>query len=171
MNQPDMNLPPEHEPLDTTGPFAEPQAPLSQESIPLTRPIQENFYDALGGEAAFYSIVREFYSRVQRDELLWPMYPAHDLEGAIDRLAKFFIQYWGGPTHYSQERGHPRLRMRHNAFQVTPTARDHWLEHMTAAIELQKLAPLYEATFLDYIGRAARMLVNSAEAPTTETSS
>src|SRR5690606_1501276 len=121
------------------------------------------FYEAVGGQAVFESIVRDFYRRVVEDEVLWPMYPQHDLEGAIDRLTKFFIQYWGGPNWYSQERGHPRLMMRHQAFKVNPEARDHWLMHMTAAIQAENLAPLYEETFLDYVGRAARMLVNTFE--------
>ncbi|HRN29626.1 MAG TPA: globin, partial [Terrimesophilobacter sp.] len=88
-----------------------------------------SFYDQIGGSDTFDRLVRRFYEGVQTDEVLWPMYPAHDLEGAIRRLSLFLQQYWGGPGAYSAERGHPRLRMRHAAFKVNPDARDRWLHH------------------------------------------
>lgn len=139
----------------------EPQLPLSQKEIPNRRPIPESFYESVGGAEVFERIVRDFYSRVVEDDVLWPMYPQHDLEGAIDRLSKFLIQFWGGPGWYSAERGHPRLRMRHFAFKVNPLARDRWLLHMNAAIRAEQLPPIYEESFLDYVDRAARMLVNT----------
>ncbi len=83
--------------------------------------------------------MRKFYEGVQTDEVLWPMYPAEDLEGAIQRLTGFLEQYWGGPSTYSEERGHPRLRMRHLPFKVNPDARDRWLRHMRAAVDSLEL--------------------------------
>ena len=80
----------------------------------------QSFFDAVGGHATFEAIVREFYEGVAADSVLRPMYPEDDLEGAIDRLTLFLEQYWGGPTTYSDTRGHPRLRMRHQPFQRQP---------------------------------------------------
>jgi hemoglobin len=91
------------------------------------------------------------------------MYPEHDLEGAIHRLSTFLIQYWGGPTTYGDERGHPRLRMRHAAFRVNPAARDRWLLHMRAAVDTLKLSPLHDATLWAYLERAAHAMVNTFE--------
>lgn len=121
------------------------------------------FYDDIGGEATFRTLVERFYAGVRTDELLWPMYPADDLDGAIHRLATFLAQYWGGPSTYSAERGHPRLRMRHAPFPVTPSAREAWLAHMSAAVRSLGLAPLQEATLLDYLERAAHAMVNTPE--------
>jgi hemoglobin len=91
------------------------------------------------------------------------MYPADDLEGAIWRLSSFLQQYFGGPTTYSDERGHPRLRMRHAAFHVNPDARQRWLGHMRRAVDSLKLAPLDEAELWDYLERAALSMVNTFE--------
>ena len=89
------------------------------------------------------------------------LYPEEDLEPAIQRLTGFLEQYWGGPTTYSQQRGHPRLRMRHNPFKVNPDARDRWLRHMEAAVDSLDLAPLQRATLWDYLERAAHAMVNT----------
>jgi hemoglobin len=89
------------------------------------------------------------------------MYPEDELEGAIWRLTAFLEQYWGGPGTYSEQRGHPRLRMRHNAFAVTPEARDHWLAHMTVAVDSLGLAPMDREELMDYLDRAAQAMVNS----------
>lgn len=126
-------------------------------------PVGGSFWEAVGGHDTFERIVRRFYVGVQTDELLWPMYPAEDLEGAIWRLTAFLEQYWGGPTTYSEERGHPRLRMRHQPFRVTPSARDAWLRHMRAAIDEEALSPLHENMLWDYLERAAHAMVNAAE--------
>jgi hemoglobin len=84
----------------------------------------------------FERLVDEFYDGVATDEVLLPLYPeAPDLTGARHRLTLFLAQYWGGPTTYMEERGHPRLRMRHLPFHVGPLERDHWLVHMAAAVE------------------------------------
>ena len=122
-----------------------------------------SFFDQIGGSETFDRLVRRFYEGVQTDELLWPMYPAHDLEGAISRLSLFLQQYWGGPNTYSAERGHPRLRMRHAAFTVNPDARDRWLHHMREAVDSLELPPLQHATLWDYLDRAAHSLVNTFE--------
>ncbi|RFA22106.1 globin [Subtercola boreus] len=121
------------------------------------------FYEQIGGRPTFEKLVRTFYSGVAADPVLVAMYPEEDLEGAIQRLTGFLEQYWGGPTTYSQERGHPRLRMRHNPFKVNPDARDRWLTHMRAAVDSLQLAPLQDATLWDYLERAAHAMVNTFE--------
>ncbi len=122
-----------------------------------------SFWAEVGGRATFEGIVRRFYEGVRTDEVLWPMYPEHDLEGAIQRLTMFLEQYWGGPGTYSEQRGHPRLRIRHQPFPVTPTARDAWLRHMRAAVDEADLSPMHESMLWDYLDRAAHALVNTAE--------
>lgn len=120
-------------------------------------------FDEVGGMDAFEELARRFYDDVQADEVLWPMYPKEDLEGAIWRLSRFLGQYWGGPTTYSEQRGHPRLRMRHAPFHVNPDARDRWLKHMTAAVESMEFPPIIRAQMLDYFDRAATAMVNTFE--------
>lgn len=124
---------------------------------------QGNFWQEVGGRATFEKLVRKFYEGVQTDDVLWPMYPEDDLEGAIQRLTGFLEQYWGGPGTYSQERGHPRLRMRHNPFKVNPDARDRWLRHMRVAVDSLELPPLQDATLWAYLDRAAHAMVNTFE--------
>lgn len=121
----------------------------------------ESFWHQVGGRPTFERLVRRFYEGVRGDEALWPMYPEDDLEGAVQRLTGFLEQYWGGPGTYSEERGHPRLRMRHMPFTVTPEARDHWLAHMRTAVDELGLSPLHEATLWDYLERAAHAMVNA----------
>lgn len=121
------------------------------------------FYEQVGGHETFDLLVRRFYEGVAADPVLKPMYPDDDMEGAIWRLTTFLEQYWGGPGTYSEQRGHPRLRMRHNPFHVNPDARDRWLGHMRAAVESLTLAPLHEATLWDYLERAAFAMVNTFE--------
>src|SRR5699024_555130 len=91
---------------------------------------KDTFYDAVGGEPTFVKLVNRFYREVAADEILRPMYPEEDLTGAEERLRLFLIQYWGGPTTYSQQRGHPRLRMRHVPYTIGPIERDAWLRCM-----------------------------------------
>ncbi len=121
------------------------------------------FYDQVGGHETFVRLVDRFYAGVAQDELLRPMYPEADLAPARERLLMFLEQYWGGPTTYSEQRGHPRLRMRHAAFRITPAARDRWLALMRAAVEELALPPLQEATLWDYLDRAATAMVNTLE--------
>ena len=124
--------------------------------------VQGNFWEQVGGRATFEKLVRAFYDGVQSDDVLWPMYPSEDLEGAIQRLTGFLEQYWGGPGTYSEERGHPRLRMRHMPFKVNPLARDRWLLHMRAALDTLELPPLQDATLWAYLDRAAHAMVNTS---------
>jgi hemoglobin len=126
-------------------------------------PVGSNFWREVGGRATFEKLVRAFYDGVQTDEVLWPMYPQEDLEGAIQRLTGFLEQYWGGPGTYSEHRGHPRLRIRHAPFKVNPDARDRWLHHMKAAVATLHLSPLHENMLWDYLERAAHAMVNTHE--------
>ncbi len=115
----------------------------------------------MGGRETFEKLVRVFYQGVADDPLLRDMYPEEDLKPAERRLVLFLEQYWGGPNTYSQERGHPRLRMRHVPYKVNPEARDAWLKHMRAGVDALGLAPMYESMLWDYLERAAHSLVNS----------
>jgi hemoglobin len=121
------------------------------------------FYDEIGGSATIRAIVARFYEGVATDEVLRPLYPEDDLGPAEERFAMFLEQYWGGPTTYSEQRGHPRLRMRHAPFAVTPTAKDHWLTHFRAALDESSLTPEQDAQFWDYVTHAAQFMVNSIE--------
>ena len=126
--------------------------------------VQGNFWEQIGGRPTFEKLVRKFYEGIATDEVLLPMYPEHpDLEGAIQRLTGFLEQYWGGPATYSEERGHPRLRLRHQPFTVNPDARDRWLTHMRAAVDSLALSPLHDATLWAYLDRAAHAMVNTFE--------
>lgn len=122
---------------------------------------QQTVFDAAGGHETFARLVDAFYAGVAADDYLIAMYPdGHELEGAKHRLQTFLEQYFGGPTTYSQERGHPRLRMRHMPFPVTPTAREHWLRHMRAALDSVALPPLIDSMMWDYFERAATAMIN-----------
>ena len=127
-------------------------------------PVGSNFWREVGGRATFEKLVRTFYEGVRGDDVLWPMYPEDDLEGAVQRLTGFLEQYWGGPGTYSEERGHPRLRIRHSPFKVNPEARDRWLLHMRAAVDELELSPLQDNMLWDYLERAAHAMVNTHEA-------
>jgi hemoglobin len=127
------------------------------------QPRQVTFYEAMGGEPTFRRLVAGFYGRVAGDEVLRAIYPEPDLSGAEERLRLFLIQYWGGPTTYSERRGHPRLRMRHQPFAVTPAARDRWLRHMRASLDEVGLPPNLDATLWEYLRTAAEAMVNTAD--------
>jgi hemoglobin len=124
---------------------------------------QGSFYEAIGGEPAFRKLVDEFYAGVADDPLLRPLYPEADLGPAADRLRMFLIQYWGGPGTYSQQRGHPKLRVRHAPFRVGPAERDAWLRHMRVAVDSLGLPPDQDRTLWDYLERAAYFMVNTLE--------
>ena len=119
------------------------------------------FYDEVGGYATFERIVDGFYREVALDPVLRPMYPEEDLEPAAERFTLFLVQYWGGPTTYSERRGHPRLRLRHQPFPVDPDARDRWLRCMRTSLDEVQLSPLHDATLWDYLERAAYAMVNT----------
>jgi len=91
-------------------------------------------YDRVGGMSFFERLVGRFYEGIATDAVVRPLYPEEDLAGARHRLTLFLAQYWGGPRTYDEERGHPRLRMRHFPFAIGPAERDRWLIHMRAAI-------------------------------------
>ena len=122
---------------------------------------QQSFYDAVGGRKTFATIVDVFYAHVAEDEDFRAMYPEPDLEPAKERLLMFLEQYWGGPRTYQEQRGHPRLRMRHMPFAVDAEARDKWLRFMRAGVDAAELSPLHEQILWDYLERAAHSMVNS----------
>ena len=122
------------------------------------------FYDAVGGEATFHTIVARFYELVRDDEVLRPLYPEDELDAAEDRLRMFLEQYWGGPRTYSDQRGHPRLRMRHAPFRIGPIERDAWLRCMhtaVASIDSATLDDEHRRELLAYLEMAAQAMVNS----------
>lgn len=120
----------------------------------------DTFYAAVGGESTFRRLVEKFYEGVAQDPVLRPLYPEEDLGPAADRLRMFLVQYWGGPGTYSQQRGHPRLRMRHVHFAIGERERDAWLAHMRVALDTVDLAPAYEQVLWDYLSSAADSLRN-----------
>jgi hemoglobin len=115
---------------------------------------------ALIGEAGLTRLVAAFYRRVPQDDILGPMYPAHDLEGSEQRLRDFLIYRFGGPPRYIDERGHPRLRVRHAPFEVNPAARDRWMQLMTAAIEEAAFPAEADQFVRSFLGDIATFLIN-----------
>lgn len=122
---------------------------------------EQTFYDAVGGAPTFERLVHAFYEGVAEDPELRALYPEEDLGPAERRLRMFLEQYFGGPTTYSQERGHPRLRMRHVPYAVTMDQRNRWLKHMLAAMETVDIPATHAEAMHDYFVRAADMLVNA----------
>ncbi len=121
-----------------------------------------SFYEQIGGHDTIELIVRVFYEGVADDDVLRPLYPEADLGPAEERFRMFLEQYWGGPTTYSQQRGHPRLRMRHAPFEVNMLARDRWLLHFRAGLDAADLSPEHDAQFWAYVEHAATFMVNTA---------
>ena len=122
---------------------------------------QATVYDRVGGMAFFEALVDRFYEGVADDPVLLPLYPEpHDLAPARRRLTLFLAQYWGGPSDYSDERGHPRLRMRHAPFSIGGEERDRWLVHMRAAVASLDPPPDIERALLDYFDMAAESMRN-----------
>jgi hemoglobin len=117
-------------------------------------------YEAIGGEPTFRRLVARFYEGVASDPVLRPLYPEPDLAGAEERLRLFLIQYWGGPTTYSDWRGHPRLRMRHAPFPIGNAERDAWLRHMTDAVDSLELPGELREPLMTYLTNAAQAMVN-----------
>jgi hemoglobin len=122
--------------------------------------MDETLYEQMGGAPFFTQLVTGFYDGIKSDPVLKPMYPEDDLDGAIHRLTMFLSQYWGGPTDYSAERGHPRLRMRHNVFPIDSDARDRWLTHMSNSLAKLELEPHLRDQLWTYLVTAAHSLVN-----------
>ncbi|MEV1291869.1 globin [Pseudonocardia sp. NPDC049635] len=121
----------------------------------------QNFYAEVGGAPVFRRIVHRFYEEVARDDVLRPMYPEEDLGPAEDRLRMFLEQYWGGPRTYSEQRGHPRLRMRHAPFTIGPIERDAWLRCMRIAVDEEDLSPEHREQLWNYLQYAALSMQNS----------
>ena len=121
----------------------------------------ESLYEAVGGEPVFRQLVERFYEGVALDPILRPLYPDEDLTAAKDHLRMFLEQYWGGPTTYSEQRGHPRLRMRHAGWVIGPRERDAWLSHMRAAVDGLDVADEARAAIWEHVERAAHTLVNA----------
>ena len=122
--------------------------------------LSRSVYELAGGEETFRLLVRRFYARVATDPILRAVYPDEDLSGATERLTLFLIQYWGGPTTYSDQRGHPRLRMRHQPFVIGQAERDAWLGHMKTAVDSLDLAPAVRKALLDYFETASTAMIN-----------
>ena len=120
---------------------------------------KQTAYERWGGQPFFTALVDRFYEGVVTDPVLRPMYP-EDLTESKAHLALFLAQYWGGPRDYSDQRGHPRLRMRHAPFPIGSVAADAWLRHMTDAVVAAGLAPADEEELLGYLTMAARSLIN-----------
>jgi len=117
-------------------------------------------YERVGGTPFFTALVDHFYDGVADDTVLRPLYPEEDLGPARLRLRDFLVQYWGGPTTYSDRRGHPRLRMRHAPFVIAEAERDRWLHHMQAAVEAMSPAPAEREELLTYFAMAAEAMRN-----------
>jgi hemoglobin len=125
-----------------------------------TLPSARTFYDEVGGGPTFTRLVARFYAGVRTDPVLAPLYPQDDWDGAEARLRGFLEQYWGGPNTYSQQRGHPRLRMRHAPFAIGPAEREAWLAHMHEAVHSIGLTPEQAATLWGYLEMAALSMQN-----------
>ena len=118
-----------------------------------------SLYERVGGQAWFDALVDRFYEGVETDPVLRPLYP-EDLEPGKHHLALFLAQYWGGPGTYSEERGHPRLRMRHFPFPVGSLQRGRWLLHMTSAVEANTPEGEIREALLNYFTTASEHLLN-----------
>lgn len=119
-------------------------------------------YEAVGGMDFFDRLVDAFYRRVEADPDLLALYPEpDDLAGARERLRLFLAQYWGGPTTYSEQRGHPRLRMRHAPYPIDAAARDRWLAAMRGALDELDPPPAIRFRFDSYFDMAADAMVNT----------
>ncbi len=127
----------------------------------------QSVYQLLGGEEPLRLLVEAFYDKVEVDPILRPMYPA-DLVESKRRLFLFLVQFFGGPTRYSEERGHPRLRMRHFPFAIDRQARDHWLEHMCAAIDETGIEEPARSMMREYFDRSSAFLINQSDSSEIE---
>ncbi|MDP3714530.1 MAG: globin [Mycobacteriales bacterium] len=125
--------------------------------------MSESLFDRVGGEPVFRRVVDRFYDAVALDPVLRPLYPEQDLGPARDRLRMFLVQYWGGPGTYSEQRGHPRLRMRHATWVIGERERDHWLTHMRAAVDAEGLEPQAHEAVWQHLERAAHSLLNAPQ--------
>jgi hemoglobin len=125
-----------------------------------SNPNQSSFYDRIGGHQTFENLASHFYALVTQDPILRPMYPKEDLGAAARRLMMFLEQYWGGPKTYGEERGHPRLRMRHAEFHIDEAARIAWLRCMKSAVDEIEAEQSLKDELWSYLEGAAQFLVN-----------
>jgi len=116
-------------------------------------------HEYVGGDDFFIELVARFYAGVEADPLLRPMYP-DDLADSQAHLAGFLIQFWGGPQTYSEQRGHPRLRMRHFPFAIADAEAAAWYAHMAAAVDSMSLDDVVRPVLLEYFARAANAMIN-----------
>ena len=116
-------------------------------------------YDLVGGDAPFFALAAAFYRRIDKESALRGMFP-DDLSGPIERMALFLIQYFGGPGTYSDQRGHPRLRMRHIPFRIDRKARDIWVGHMLAALDEIEVPEPARVAMHDYFEQGATFMIN-----------
>ena len=122
-----------------------------------------NYYELFGGEAFFSDLTSQFYAHVATNEILRPMYPESDMKGAARRLQMFLEQYWGGPSTYSVQRGHPRLRMRHAPFHIATPEHDAWLQCMHAAVIDLDIAEELKEELWTYFQYAAHSMKNQPD--------
>ncbi len=115
---------------------------------------------SLIGEDGFRRLIGAFYKQIPGDDLLGPMYPAHDLAGAEERLRDFLIFRFGGPQKYIEERGHPRLRMRHVPFVIGQTERNRWIQLMNNAFAEAALPPEAESMLREFFSGVATFMIN-----------
>ena len=113
------------------------------------------------GEDGIARLIASFYSQIAADDILGPMYPAEDLAGAEQRLRDFLVGRFGGPQRYIEQRGHPRLRMRHAPFRVDQRARDRWMELMTKALDQCAFPAGAREAILDFFGTTATFMINA----------
>ena len=123
--------------------------------------MEQSLFDAVGGEEFFVKLVDGFYEGIESDEVLRPMYVDQDLTQARRHLTLFLQQYWGGPSTYQAERGHPRLRMRHMPFVIDGDARDRWIYHMHASLSQIEMDEALRDQLWTYLVSAAHSLVNA----------
>ena len=112
------------------------------------------------GEEGFQRLIHAFYRQIPGDDLLGPMYPSDDLPGAEERLRDFLVGRFGGPMRYVEQRGHPRLRMRHAHFPIDVTARNRWMQLMSRALIAAKLPEEAAQILFEYFGQTATSMIN-----------
>ena len=125
----------------------------------MTEP-EQSVYDMVGGDSTFQKLVEAFYRRVEADEVLRPMFP-DDLEAGKYWQYLFLAQFFGGPARYIEQRGHPRLRMRHAPFVIDQQGRDHWFAHMCAAIDEVGIQEPARSIMRDYFERGSTFMINA----------
>jgi hemoglobin len=121
----------------------------------------EQVYERIG-EAGFARLVRAFYAQVPGDDILGAMYPADDLEGAEERLRDFLVGRFGGPPRYIEQRGHPRLRMRHMPFAIDQRGRDRWVALMDRALAEAEIPEDAAAVLRPFFVHMATFMINRA---------